>query len=91
MLYNIVLLAREDIQRYIKTIFIPSPGGGLFAPFCVMCGKRKPVFAGKLHKRRIPPALPSRKTDKTAPARVHDTNIALDVRPVVQSTYDILL
>jgi len=56
-----------------------------------MCGKQNPVVAGKLHKRRIPPALPGRKTDKTAPARVHDTDIALDVRPVVQSTYSILL
>jgi len=55
-----------------------------------MCGKLKPIVAGKLHKRRIPPALPGRKTDKTAPARVHDTDIALDVRPVVQSTYNIL-
>jgi len=56
-----------------------------------MYGKRKPVFAGKLHKRRIPPALPGRKTDKTAPARVHYTDIALDVRPVVQSTYNNIL
>jgi len=64
-----------------------SPGAGHFAQFCAMCGKRKPVVAGKLHKRRIPPTFPGRKTDKTASARVHDTDIALDVRPIVQSTY----
>jgi len=56
-----------------------------------MYGKRKPIVTGKLHKRRIPSALPGCKTDKTASARVHDTDIALDVRPVIQSTYNILL
>lgn len=45
------------------------------------------LFSGKLHKRWIPPSVPGRQTDQTAPARVHDTNTALDVRSVVQSTY----
>lgn len=40
-------------------------------------------FSGKLYKRRVPAFVPCSKTDKAAPARLHDTNIAVDVRSVV--------
>lgn len=51
------------------------------------CNQHEPVyFSGKLHKRRFSPSFPSCQTDKTAAARIHDQNIAMDIRPIVQST-----